>query len=319
MKMYKLFILIFLFPSVAFGQLCQKYRQEGITAFNGGNYTLALKKFQGAAKVPDAAQCTDLTMWIDKTQKALQPKSVVIKPKDTLIKPKPEPSTLSVSTPFIEPKMVKVESGTFQMGNNTYEYSKPEHSVAVSDFYIGKYEVTQAEWRSVMGKNPPELNFKGCDNCPVDDVSWNDIQEFLTKLNAKTGKKYRLPTEVEWEFAARGGSKSNGYTHSGSDTIGDVAWFIDNSDSKTHPVGQKNANELGIYDMSGNVWEWCQDWYKGYIGSSGVSDSKGSSRVLRSGSWGSSLGECRSTFRYDCSPTFRRSGFGFRLAISSLL
>jgi formylglycine-generating enzyme required for sulfatase activity/uncharacterized caspase-like protein len=232
---------------------------------------------------------------------------------------KPEPSTLSVSASFTEPQMVKVEGGSFQMGSNSNQSDeKPEHSVSVSSFYIGKFEVTQAEWRSVMGQNPKELkDFKG-DNMPVHSVSWNDIQDFLQKINAKTGKRYRLPTEAEWEFAARGGNKSNNYTYSGSNDVKSVAWMTENAGSKTHTVGGLKANELGIYDMSGNVWEWCQDWYKGYPGSSGVTDYTGSNRVLRGGSWGSSAEGCRSTYRSGNTPTYRGNALGFRLAISSL-
>jgi formylglycine-generating enzyme required for sulfatase activity len=326
MKMYKILFIICLLPSVAFGQLCQKYRQEGITAFNNRDYVLALKKFQGASKVSDAAQCTDLGTWIDKTQKALQPKPVITKPKEAGAKSKPEQTTPSVSTPFVAPQMVKVEGGTFQMGQSDPDIickgctksEQPVHAVSVNDFYIGKYEVTQDEWRSVMGKNPKELtDFKG-DNMPVHSVSWDDIQDFLQKINIKTGKKYRLPTEAEWEYAARGGNKSSGYTYSGSNDVESVAWMSKNAGSKTHTVGQLKANELGIYDMSGNVWEWCQDWFKGYPGSSGVSDYTGSDRVDRGGGWSLSAGYCRSAYRNSNAPTYRNSSLGFRLAISSL-
>ncbi|MBQ3247459.1 MAG: SUMF1/EgtB/PvdO family nonheme iron enzyme, partial [Alistipes sp.] len=164
-------------------------------------------------------------------------------------------------------EMVFVKGGTFTMGATAEQGSdadsdeKPAHSVTVSNFYIGKYEVTQAQWEAVMGKNPSR--FKG-DNLPVERVSWNDIQKFIEKLNAKTGKRYRLPTEAEWEYAARGGNQSKGYKYSGSNDIGSVAWYTDNSSSPTHPVGQKQPNELGLYDMSGNVYEWCSDWHGSY-------------------------------------------------------
>jgi formylglycine-generating enzyme required for sulfatase activity len=213
--------------------------------------------------------------------------------------------------------MIFIEGGTFSMGSNEYDDEKPIHSVTVSSFYMGKYEVTQKQWREVMGQDPPELNFKGCDQCPVERVSWNDIQEFLKKLNAKTGKNYRLPTEAEWEYAARGGKS---YKYAGSDNIGSVAWYSDNSDSKTHPVGQKSANGYGLYDMSGNVWEWCSDWYNSdYYKNSPSDNPKGPStssiRVLRGGSWISGAAGCRSADRYFSTPDYRHNNYGFRLAL----
>ncbi len=219
--------------------------------------------------------------------------------------------------------MVFVQGGSFMMGSDEKdEYAqddeKPQHKVTLSDFYIGKTEVTQKQWRAVMGKDPEKLWFKGCDDCPVEYVSWNDIQEFLQKLNAKTGKKYRLPTEAEWEYAARGGNKSKGYVYAGSNDLDKVAWYgYEKADKKTHPVGKKEANELGIFDMSGNVWEWCSDWYKGYPGSSGVTDFTGSYRVNRGGSWGSYSGYCRVADRYFNTPGYRHLHLGFRVILSS--
>ena len=219
-------------------------------------------------------------------------------------------------------EMVYVAGGTFTMGatseqgDDAYDSEKPTHSVTLSDYYIGKYEVTQAQWRAVMGSNPS--NFTG-DNNPVEYVSWNDIQDFISKLNEQTGKNFRLPTEAEWEYAARGGNKSNGYKYSGSNTIGDVAWYDDNSGSKTHAVGTKQPNELGIYDMSGNVYEWCSDWYGGYSSDSQTNPtgpSSGSYRVLRGGSWNRSAGCCRVSNRNGSSPDNRYNYGGFRLACS---
>lgn len=213
--------------------------------------------------------------------------------------------------------MVAVKGGTFQMGDA--EIAPPVHDVTLSDFQISKYQVTQEQWRAVMGSDPLNLGFKGCDQCPVERVSWNDIQDFIKKLNNLTGKNFRLPTEAEWEFAARGGSKSKGYQYAGSNTLNDVAWYGKNSDKKTHPVGQKRPNELDLYDMSGNVWEWCSDRFdKNYYKNSPTNNPKGAwagiLRVLRGGSWNNDSGICRVSYRsrYD---TYDRSfDIGFRVA-----
>ena len=219
-------------------------------------------------------------------------------------------------------EMVKVEAGTFMMGA-TPEMEKPNsdekplHQVTlINDYYMGKYEVTQALWEAVMGSNPSY--FKG-DNLPVEKVSWNDCQEFISKLNSLTGRKFRLPTEAEWEYAARGGKKRRGYQYSGSSNITDVAWYDGNSGSKPHPVGTKQANELGIYDMSGNVHEWCSDWYGSYSSSSQTNPTgadSGSFRVFRGGGWGIYARGCRLSYRYIFTPDDRRSYLGLRLALS---
>ena len=218
--------------------------------------------------------------------------------------------------------MVRVEVGTFTMGataemKDPYNDEKPTHRVTLTnDYYIGKYEVTQALWQTVMGKNPSK--FKG-DNLPVERVGWDDCQEFISKLNDITGKTFRLPTEAEWEYAARGGNKSRGYQYSGSNNLLDVAWFRDNSGSKTHGVGTKQANELGIYDMSGNVWEWCQDWYGTYSSSSRVNPTganSGSDRVFRGGSWFNYAWSCRSSCRRRNAPYDDDSFLGLRLVLS---
>jgi len=219
--------------------------------------------------------------------------------------------------------LLLVQGGTFTMGCTSEQGSdctadeKPAHQVTLSDFYIGKYEVTQALWRSVMGSDPPKLIFKGCDQCPVERVSWGEVQEFLTKLNAKTGRQYRLPTEAEWEYAARGGQKSQGYKYAGSDTIDEVAWYSSNANNKTHAVGGKKANEQGLFDMSGNVWEWCSDWYGTYSSSTQTNPAgptTGSGRVYRGGSWRNDSQFARVANRRNLGPTFRGSDLGFRLA-----
>ena len=230
-----------------------------------------------------------------------------------------QPQRLQHNLPEIA--MVYVSGGTFTMGatseqgSDAYDFEKPAHSVTLSGYYIGKYEVTQELWKAVMGSNPSR--FKG-GNLPVDNVSWGDIQEFLRKLNAMTGKRYRLPTEAEWEFAARGGNSSRGYKYSGSNSLGSVAWYEDNSGSRPHAVGTKSPNELGIYDMSGNVYEWCQDWYGSYSNSSQRNPkgpNSGSGRVIRGGCWDNDARHCRASRRSSDTPGFRDYSLGFRLAL----
>ena len=217
--------------------------------------------------------------------------------------------------------MVWVEGGTFRMGATSEHGSgavpdeEPVHSVTLSGYYIGKTEVTQALWQAVMGSNPSY--FEG-DDLPVEQVSWDDCQEFIRKLNSLTGQNFRLPTEDEWEFACCGGNNSRGYKYSGSKYIDDVAWYDGDSGDKTHPVATESPNELGIYDMSGNVWEWCADRYGVY--SSGAQTNPkgpfdGSYRVYRGGSWSFNPRICRSSFRTDISPDSRSSYLGLRLSI----
>ena len=210
-------------------------------------------------------------------------------------------------------KMVYVSSGTYTMGctseqgDDCFSYEKPAHSVTVSGFYMGQTEVTQALWKAVMGSNPS--NWKG-NTLPVESVSYNDVKDFIGKLNSLTGMTFRLPMEEEWEFAARGGNSSRAYKYSGGDNIGSVAWYDGNSGSKTHPVAQKQANELGIYDMSGNVWEWCSSlWCSDYS-----SSRSGSYRVYRGGSWFYNARDCRVSNRNHNVSSYRGSTLGFRLA-----
>ena len=216
--------------------------------------------------------------------------------------------------------MVYVEGGTFMMGATSEQGSdadddeKPAHQVTLSSFSIGRYEVTQEEWQAVMGSNPSE--FKGSKR-PVEEVSWDDCQAFIRKLNSISGRRCRLPTEAEWEYAARGGNRSRGYKYAGSNNLSAVAWHWDNSREQTHEVGGKQPNEQGLYDMSGNVWEWCQDWYGSYSSSSQTNPtgpSSGSRRVDRGGGWSGDARGCRVSSRRGRTPGYRYRYLGFRLA-----
>jgi formylglycine-generating enzyme required for sulfatase activity len=267
------------------------------------------------------------------------------------VNPSPAPSAYNDNTVGIETVFVK--GGTFKMGCTAEQGSdcesdeKPAHSVTVSDFYIGKYEVTQEQWIRVMGGSNNPSYFKG-GKLPVESVSWNDVQEFILRLNTLTGKKYRLPTEAEWEYAAHGGQNGKGYKYSGSNNVGNVAWYNVNSGDKvlrdgsfeefvnkddfdgynkvltsnknrTHPVGTKLPNELGLYDMSGNVWEWVSGWYASYTSSAQTNPtgpSTGSSRVGRGGGWSYGARGCRVSGRDDGDPDGSGGNAGFRLAVS---
>ena len=223
----------------------------------------------------------------------------------------------------VEFTMIAVEGGTFTMGATPEQGSdagsdeKPAHKVTLSDYHIGETEVTQALWQAVMGKKPSK--YKGY-NLPVEVVSWNDCQNFVKKLNSLTGRNFRLPTEAEWEYAAQGGNKSRGYKYSGSNNVDNVAWYRNNSGLKTHPVKTKQANELGIYDMSGNVYEWCQDW-KGEYSSNAQANPKGPNwgpyPVIRGGCWDEIAWRCRSSFRSGDGPDNSHGDLGFRLVLSA--
>ena len=247
----------------------------------------------------------------------------LLKPVDSQKPPPPPESGKDYSESQYGIDMVYVKGGKFMMGATPEQgsdcpaHEKPAHEVTLSDFYIGKYPVTQAQWKAVMDKNPS--HFKG-DNLPVEFMSWNDAHEFIRKLNRETGRDYRLPTEAEWEYAARGGNRSRGYKYSGSDDIEEVAWYLNNSGYKMHCVGTKKANELGIYDMSGNVWEWVGDWDGKYCGSPQTNPhgpADGSHRVVRGGSWDYPDKNARVSSRYYRAPGLHLSFLGFRLARSS--
>jgi len=301
------------------GDAGEKFTATGMKVFEKipvGTYTIKV-----TAPGHDALQETVTLKAGDRQTKTLRltPTST-----STSISSSPSPSSFSSSDYGIE--MVRVKGGTFTMGCTSEQGGecdddeKPAHQVTVSDFYIGKYEVTQKQWQEIMGNNPS--SFKNCDNCPVENVSWNDIQEFIKKLNQLTGKKYRLPTEAEWEFAARGGASTGSATdtkYAGSNTIDEVAWYSSNSD-ETHPVGRKKPNELGVYDMSGNVWEWCEDdWHDNYNGAptngrAWIDSPRGDRRVLRGGSWISGTRNCRVSGRDGVNPGGGDINVGFRLA-----
>jgi formylglycine-generating enzyme required for sulfatase activity len=211
----------------------------------------------------------------------------------------------------IEIEMVFVAGGDFIMGGG----DQPERPFTLSSFFIGKYEVTQAQYNAIMGNKWG--SFRGCNDCPVESISWNHVQQFIQKFNARTGENYRLPTEAEWEYAARGGNMSKGYIYSGSNDINAVGWYDSNSERKTHPVGLKQSNELGIYDMTGNVWEFCSDWYNYYVVGSQhnpIGPSFGEFRVARGGSWFNF--PIHTSYRNSIEPDKMTDGLGFRLVLS---
>ncbi|MBR5028173.1 MAG: SUMF1/EgtB/PvdO family nonheme iron enzyme [Bacteroidales bacterium] len=219
-------------------------------------------------------------------------------------------------------KMIKVHGGSFQMGAtpdqgaNCSDSEKPPHEVLLNDYYIGETEVTQELWQAVMGDNPS--GFLG-GNLPVECVPWDDCNTFISNLNALSNRKFSMPTEAQWEYAARGGNRSRGFRYSGSNDVDEVSWYTENSYGSTHPVKTKSPNELGIYDMSGNVWEWCSDWY-GYYSLAGrdnpTGPSNGTYRVLRGGSWYNCANESRVSYRNYNNPIAVLNGYGLRVVLS---
>jgi formylglycine-generating enzyme required for sulfatase activity len=289
--------------------LYQMSMRDGDTYFSKGDYEKALQSYKDARsnkdteqvrqKIRDCQEKLGIPLF-EKANTSLKESSIIKK---------------------LEKNMVKIPGGTFTMGctqeqgNDCRDNEKPAHKVKLSTFFINKYEVTQEEWEQVMGENPSK--FSGCKKCPVEQVSWNDAQEFIKKLNKITSKKYRLPTEAEWEYAARGGNE--GFKYAGGNSIEQVAWYSGNADNKTHPVGGKKANGFGLYDMSGNVWEFCNDRYGDY--ESGLQENpkgpkQGSDRVDRGGSWLSDAQRCRVAYRDGWYPGIRLNYLGFRLALS---
>lgn len=242
--------------------------------------------------------------------------------------------TLEFTIDGVSFKMIRVEHGEFMMGateeqEDPYDDEKPVHKVRLTDdYYMGETPVTQSLWRAVTNDNPSYFGEGGhgsyvidWEELPVENVSWEDCQRFIRKLNMMTGKRFRLPTEAEWEFAARGGNDTCGYLYSGCDYLNDVAWYENNSDRQTHPIKQKKHNELGIYDMSGNVEEYCQDWYGDYKGSSQTNPTGptiGSFHVIRGGSWWNRASSCRLSRRdyTNDAPDVVDNLLGLRLALS---
>lgn len=258
------------------------------------------------------------------------PETIAAKEK-TEIPPSVPDKKLAEPTPFKADNMVLIKGGTFKMGCNKEKDldgecipdESPIHSVTLSDFYLGRYEVTRAEWRQIMGDEPSTAggSSRKCDQCPVESVSWNKVvQLFLTKLNAQTGLQYRLPTEAEWEYAARGGQQSKGFWFAGSDNLDEVAWYeFHHEKILTHPVGQKKPNELGLFDMNGNVWEWCSDWSGPYTSNAQKNPTgpeKGNYRIIRGGSWNAGPNHNRLSYRGSLTPTYKTETIGFRLARS---
>lgn len=234
--------------------------------------------------------------------------------------PSPSGNVDSITVNGVTFKMVKIEGGTFMMGApssdaEAYSNEMPQHCVTLSEYYIAETEVTQALWQSVMGSNPSHFQYP---DRPVEEISWNDCKTFIEKLNQLTDKQFRLPTEAEWEYAARGGGNSHGYKFSGSDNVDDVAWYTDNCGGETHAVKTKAANELGLYDMTGNVLEWCSDWMAAYTADTVTNPqgpAAGFKRVLRGGSLYNDARRLRVTRRSEYNPTFTDYSVGFRLAL----
>lgn len=307
--------------------ICDGYEsEEGMVKLKSSspsNLQIALFKETQLSDVAESTVVSEFqqaSLPITKLSESIASISNVAKPKTNV---EVASNTISIQVKgnvFIE--MVKVEKGTFLMGAKdgdemAFDSERPVHQVTLTDdYYIGKYEVTQSLWKIVMGKNPSRLKRA---NFPVNNVSWDDCQKFIKKLNKMTGKEFRLPTEAEWEFAARGGIKSKGHQYSGGNDISDVGWNYHNSGLYAHGVGTRRPNELGIYDMSGNVFEYCQDWKRNYSASPEINPvglEKGKLKVVRGGSWGVDGFSCRPSCRYFYYPSVHSIDLGLRLALS---
>jgi formylglycine-generating enzyme required for sulfatase activity len=248
---------------------------------------------------------------VDKGCPPLTP--VVVQPITATDRPIPSPVTHGKKSGLT---MIQVAGGTYMMGSPSNEANRGtdecQHSVILGDFSIGQYEVTQADWQEVMGTNPS--SFPNCNECPVETVSWYDVQAFIKVANEKYKRNFRLPTEEEWEFVARGGKKSRGFKYAGSNFVNEVAWYDVNSGGETHEVGRKKANELGLYDMSGNVLEWCWDEWAPYPGCREPIEKIRFKNLIRGGSFGGDVNNCLLTKRSFCEVARNGGGIGFRLA-----
>lgn len=218
------------------------------------------------------------------------------------------------------PEMVVIPAGNFVMGSDKNADEQPPHTVTIRAFLLGKTEFTHKQWLNVMGSNPSRFSACG-PNCPVENVSWDDVQQFITKLNQRTGQSYRLPSEAEWEYAARAGTTTEWSFGNDESRLENYAWYRQNSGDKTQAVGQKLPNAFGLFDMHGNVWEWTQDcWHDGYVGAptdgtAWETGCSGNYRARRGGSWGNfHQPVLRSTKRYWGSPDYQNIDIGFRLA-----
>ena len=279
-----------------------------------GSYTVALRLVPNATETDRAAaitiSCGETDITVNITQKATNSDGTKYVPT--------VPDNTEIETVFME-------GGTFQMGREGE--ATPIHQVTLGSFSIGKYPVTQGQWKTVMETDihrqrdiagATSLHGEG-DNYPMYYVNFDDVQEFIAELNRQTGKNYRLPTEAEWEYAARGGNQSPEYVYSGSNSINDVAWHRSNGNESTHPVGAKLPNDTGIYDMSGNVYEWCSDWYGTYPASAQTNPAgppSGNTRALRGGSWYYDASDCRVAYRGSGGPAYRGSHIGFRIVLA---
>lgn len=317
MKRIIVYLFMYLFTAVVAQAQCEMI-DEIITfvreEVGRGNVEGALSALRTAQGFTDLSTCPGYSRLADEIRR--------IESQKQAFEASRAEQNLTVTVNGVSFTMVKVQGGTFTMGatpeqgSEVDEDEKPIHSITLSSFYIGQTEVTQALWEAVMWDNPSY--FKGNKELPVEQVSWEDCQQFIARLNQLTGRRFRLPTEAEWEYAARGGRKSQGYKYAGGNDIDSVGWCWSNSDSQTHPVAQKKANELGIYDMAGNVGEWCQDWFGHYSQNPQTNPqgpSKGVYRMFRSGCWRVSADGCRVAYRHFFEHFWRYNYLGLRLAL----